>query len=29
MSILEVIALIGLCMTCIKIGYMIGKNAKK
>lgn len=29
MTILEVIALIGLCMTCIKIGYMIGKNAKK
>ena len=29
MDILEVIALIGLCLTCIKLGYMLGKNAKK
>lgn len=29
MSILEVIALIGLCLSCIKLGYILGKNAKK
>lgn len=29
MDILEVIALIGLCLSCIKLGYMLGKNAKK
>ena len=29
MDILEVIALIGLCLTCIKLGYMLGKKRKK
>ena len=29
MDILEVIALFGLCLSCIKLGYMLGKNAKK